>query len=81
MARKKKPPGLENWTWDEINLGRKMSKSEKRIRRLSVSLGATKKTDGQIEPPFFDENPTYYFVFIGLLVLCFVLLLTAGGKR
>lgn len=80
MARRQKPPGMEKWTWDEINLGRKMSKAEKRGRRMAIAFGATKKEDGQIEPPSFDENQTYYFVFIGLLVIFFVALIASGGK-
>ncbi len=35
MPRRQKPPGREKWTWDEINAGRKMSKGEKRSRRLA----------------------------------------------
>jgi hypothetical protein len=47
-----------------------MSKSENRYRRLAVSLGATKRSDGRINPPTLADNPTYYLVFIGLLALC-----------
>jgi hypothetical protein len=46
MPRRQKPQGLENWTWDEINSGRKRSKGEKRSRPLTVTLGATKAPDG-----------------------------------
>lgn len=80
MPRKQKPPGYENWTWDEIKLGRKLSKAEKRGRRLAQSLGATKKDDGTIEPPAFEDNPLYYFVFVMLLILCFVALIASGGR-
>jgi hypothetical protein len=76
MPRRKKPPGYEKWTWDEINAGTKMSKGQKRARRLAVSLGATKDHRGNIQPPAFGDNPTYYVVFISLIVfgiLVFVL--------
>ena len=69
MPRRTKPPGKEKWTWDEINQGRRMSKAEKRTRRLAVSLGATKASDGRIVPPTLADNPTYYLVFIGLIAL------------
>jgi hypothetical protein len=75
MPRRQKPPGKESWSWDEINAGRKMSKAEKRTRRLAVNLGATKGPDGRIQPPAFSANPAYYFVFIGLLVLCVIVLI------
>jgi hypothetical protein len=80
MPRKQKPPGMEKWTWDEINAGRKMSKAEKRGRRMAVAFGATKEPDGKIVPPAYDENPTYYLVFVGLLILCFVVAIASGGK-
>ncbi len=80
MPRRNKPPGMEKWTWDEINQGRKMSKSEKRYRRLAVSLGATKSPGGRINPPSAAENPTYYAVFIGLLVLSIVVLILSALK-
>jgi hypothetical protein len=74
MPRRQKPAGKEKWTWDEINAGRRMSKSEKRYRRMAVNLGATKRDDGSIQPPTFGENPHYYFVF-GFLVLVLILVL------
>ncbi len=80
MPRRQKPPGMEKWTWDEINAGRKMSKSEKRTRRLAVSLGATKAPDGRIQPPPFGDNPMYYFVFIGILILCVLTIILSAGK-
>ncbi len=77
MPRPKKPPGQEKWTWDEINAGRKMSKTEKRGRRLAVALGATKAPDGRIQPPRVEDNPQYYAVFIGLLILSLIMLVFA----
>jgi hypothetical protein len=72
MPRKQKPPGKEKWTWDEINQGRKMSKTEKRYRRLAVNLGATKHDDGRIEPPKYDSHPEYWWTFIVLAIIVFV---------
>jgi len=80
MPRRQKPPGKEKWTWDEINAGRKMSKTEKRYRRLAVDLGATKHPDGRIEPPKYDEYPTYYLVFGGLLALFILVFVIALAK-
>jgi hypothetical protein len=71
---------MEKWTWDEINAGRKMSKAEKRTRRLAVSLGATKSEDARIQPPSYDSNPMYWFVFIGLLILSVLALIMSIGK-
>lgn len=80
MPRPKKPPGQEGWTWDEIRAGRRMSKSEKRYRRLAVNLGATKGADGRIQPPPASENPAYYLVFGGLLLAAVVSLALAAAK-
>jgi hypothetical protein len=49
MPRKQKPPGMENWTWEEIRSGRKISKSEKRMRRIAKGFGATERQDGSIK--------------------------------
>ena len=73
MPRRQKPPGFKKWTWDEINQGRKMSKTEKRYRNLAVSFGATKSPDAKIVRPSGADNPTYYLVFGGLILLCFVI--------
>ena len=39
MPRRRKPPGYERWTWAEINADRRMSKSEKRWRRVAKERG------------------------------------------
>lgn len=80
MPRRQKPPGMEKWTWDEIKAGRKMSKAEKRSRRLAVSLGATKAKDGRIQPPSFNSNPMYWLVFIGLLLMSVFVLVMSNRK-
>jgi hypothetical protein len=51
-----------------------MSKTEKRYRNLAVNLGATKSSDARIVPPSSSDNPTYYAVFIGLLIVAFAAL-------
>lgn len=81
MPRRSKPLGEENRTWDEINAPGKLSKAEKRHRRLAVSLGATKHDDGRIEPPAFPENPTYYLVFGALLAFGILYLILQMAKR
>jgi hypothetical protein len=68
MPRRQKPPGKEKWTWDEINQGRKFSKTERRYRALAQSLGANKSSTGKTIPPSAADNPSYYVVFIGLLI-------------
>lgn len=78
MARKQKPIGYENWTWDEINLGRKLSKAEKRNRRLAQHLGATKDSKGNITPPSAQESPNYYLIF-GMLLIIFIIAVVAGS--
>ena len=67
-----KPPGQEKWTWEEIRLGHRLSKSSKRIRRMARSLGATEDENGRIIPPTGEEAPLYYLVFGGLLVASLV---------
>jgi hypothetical protein len=49
MARKQKPPGMDHWTWEEIRCGRRMSKGEKRIRRMSKNFGATEGKGSKME--------------------------------
>ena len=63
MPRRQKPPGQEKWTWDEINAGRKMFKTEKRYRKTAVVLGATKSEGGRIQPPSFGKQPVLLGVF------------------
>ena len=75
MPRRQKPPGKGSWSWDEIKAGRKMSKAEKRTRRLAVNLGATKGPDGRIQPPAYSANPTYYLIFIGIFILSVIVLI------
>lgn len=70
MPRRQKPPGYEKWTWDEIHAGRRMSKAEKRTRRMAMHLGASKGEDGRIEPPAFSDNPGYWIFFIVMLIFC-----------
>ena len=74
MAMRQKPPGMEKWTWDEINARRKMSKSEKRYRRLAENMGATKGDKGEIQPPLYNENPGYWHIFLSLLLLAIIAL-------
>lgn len=51
MPRKQKPPGMENWTWDEIRMGQKMSRGQKKARRLVKSLGGETDENGNIRIP------------------------------
>ncbi len=60
MARKQKPPGFEKWTWEEIRLGRRLSKGEKRMRRAAKGLGATEKEDGGLDHTW----ASFGFVFL-----------------
>ncbi len=77
MARRQKPPGKENWTWDEINAGRRMSKSEKRWRRAAIDMGATKDSNAKIVPPSYEDNAQYWHLFVGILIFMIVLLAVA----
>jgi transposase len=69
MPRRTKPPGMEKWTWDEINEGRRMSTYERQYRRLAVRAGSLKSPGGKFETPAFADNPAYYLMFIGLIAL------------
>jgi hypothetical protein len=46
MPRRRKPPGRENWTWAEIEAGRRFSKAEKRAERLGDALESLREPDG-----------------------------------
>lgn len=78
-SRKQKPPGFEKWTWPEINAGRKMSKTEKRYRRLAKHMGATEGEDGEIVPPKFADNPGYYVFFVAMIIL--IILVAVLSKK
>lgn len=78
MARRQKPPGLEKWTWEEIRVGHRLSKEDKRMRRLARHMGATDKPDGTIQPPPFAENPGYYLLFILLFIFMITIALLSG---
>jgi len=68
MPRRQKPPGFEKWTWAEINAGRKMSKTEKRGRRLAKSFGATERPDGSLQ-----HTPESAWACIGIVILLLVI--------
>lgn len=78
MARRQKPPGQENWTWEEIRVGHRLSKGDKRMRRLAKHMGASERPDGSIQPPPLSENPAYYVLFILLFILMIVIALLSG---
>lgn len=73
MAKRQKPPGYENWTWEEIRCGRKLSKQEKRIRKLAKHMGASEGENGRIVPPKPSENPGYWLLFGGMLIFMIVM--------
>lgn len=68
MARRQKPPGYEKWTWEEIKLGHRLSKAEKRARRIARHLGATEDANGKLNAPEGGDKFLYYFVLVVILV-------------
>ena len=60
---------MEKWTWEEIRSGRKMSKGEKRMRRMSKHLGATEGKDGKIE-----HSPESFLACLAIAVLTIVVM-------
>ena len=72
MPSKPKPPGYEKWTWEEIRVGHRLSKSEKRARRMARHLGATEDVNGRIRPP--EKGQTMYYLFFGGLLVAMVLM-------
>jgi hypothetical protein len=42
---------MENWTWEEIRMGQKMSRGQKKARRLVKSLGGQPDEDGILRIP------------------------------
>jgi hypothetical protein len=80
MPRRQKPPGLERWTWDEINAGRRMSKAENRGLRLGVALGG-RKVNGRIVYDDVPDNSPAYYVALGIVVLFAVLAVVATWTR
>ncbi|AGA29240.1 tellurite resistance TerB family protein [Singulisphaera acidiphila] len=55
--RRQKPPGYEKWTWVEIEAGRRMSKQEKRLRRIAKSLNAHQRQLDVPNVPFRAPPP------------------------
>ncbi len=76
MRRRQKPPGAEKWTWHEIDEGYKMSKSERRLRRTLVSLGAKEKPGGGIEHS--AESKSFATAYAALVVALAVLAVVAS---
>lgn len=83
--RRTKPPGKENWTWQEIDAGRKMGRGQRRSARnwaaLAKGVGIAPRADGT--RPTFGENPGGWLAYLGLGALLIVMLIIAvlGGKR
>jgi hypothetical protein len=77
MARKQKPPGYENWTWEEIRVGHRLSKAEKRCRRLARHLGGTEDKDGKINPPQGEQKAVYNLVLGGLFLFLIIIAIFA----
>jgi hypothetical protein len=50
-----------------------MSSAKKWWRRMAVAFGARDGGDRRIQLPTFDENPSYWTVFIGFVVLIVLL--------
>jgi hypothetical protein len=73
VPRRRKPPGRPKYTEDEINLTRKLFQRGKQGRRAAVAFDATKSPDGQIERRSFDQNPTYWTVFVAMGILMLLL--------
>lgn len=62
--RGQKPPGQENWTWREIDEGRRISKAEKRVHRTMEHLGATPNQGGG-----YNHSPESAIFAVVLLLL------------
>ena len=76
MQKKEKPPGKEKWTWEEIRLGRRLSKSEKRLRRMARHLGASENKSGDLSPPdSADQKVIYYLTLAALLIVSICVLI------
>src|SRR3954466_7756369 len=71
MPRRRKPPGYERWTWAEINAGRRMSKSEKRWRRVAKELNWDQRSDGSSEAP--ANAVPFLVVIMGLMIFLGIL--------
>jgi hypothetical protein len=72
MPRRRKPAGLEKWTWVEINAGRRMSKAEKRWNRTAKDLNWDQRSDGSYQAP-----PQAVPILIIMAVLMFALVIVA----
>jgi hypothetical protein len=77
MPRKRKPPGMEKWTWEEIRSGRKISKSEKRMRRMAKGFGATERRDGSLEHTW---GSAFACGFVIALLFILAMLAECSGK-
>ncbi len=66
MPRRRKPAGLEKWTWAEINAGRKMSKAEKRWNRIGRDLNWDRRPDGSHQAP--PQAVPILVIMLGLML-------------
>ncbi len=75
MPRRRKPPGYEKWTWNEINAGRKMSKAEKRWNRIGKELNWEQRPNGSHQAP---AQAVPILVVLGILMFALMIIAPAG---
>jgi preprotein translocase subunit SecE len=69
MARKPKPPGKEKWTWDEIHMGRKLSRSDKFVVKMARVIEESKDSSGKIVHPKGHEAKNLLTIYAALLII------------
>lgn len=79
--RRKKPPGMQRWTWEEINLGRKLSRTERRYRRVQKTFGLDQYAPAKTSEPapnrlsnFERQGPSTANVLLGVVGGCVFLI-------
>lgn len=75
MVRRPKPPGKENWTWEEINRGRRWTGNERKWRKRGRESGWEKRPDGTYQMP-----PAAAFIYIGTMIVLIVIWAAFGLK-
>ena len=69
MARKSKPPGKEKWTWDEIRMGSKLSRSDKFVVKMARIIEESKDSNGKIIQPKGQEAAKLLTIYAAILLI------------
>jgi preprotein translocase subunit SecE len=69
MARKSKPRGKEKWTWGEIRMDQKLSRSDKFVVKMARIIEESKDERGKIIHPKGQEAAKLLTIYAAILFI------------